>query len=199
MTTTQVTGGQVRITQRKKIGDYEHREVEALLTFGVDEGHDYQDVFDRAGQAVCEKVEQLHLGLVKRGPGRPPGAKNKVQETVHTAEPTQTDLEHAIAAAKSAPEPEKPAQAVEDIVPAPEPDPAEVVEDVQEAALPDVTDADLVSGCAQKNQKLVTAGDKEGTKRIKELIYLYAGPPPKRSSDIPQARRREFLAKLETV
>lgn len=60
-----ITGGEVRLLERVKTGDYEHKEAMVSLHFSVYEGQDHRDLLDRAKAEVISQVGQL-LGRTHR-------------------------------------------------------------------------------------------------------------------------------------
>lgn len=87
---------------------------------------------------------------------------------------------------------------IEDMVPeAPEDDIDDLLGDSAPAP---VTDAELAKAAQTKNGLMKQkAPDTWQPTKIRELIAEYAGQPPKKITDIPSAKRREFLLKLEAL
>lgn len=88
-----ITGGEVTYMERRKIGDYEHKEAKAVLSFSLDDGDDHDSTLDTLTAAAKARVHEM-LGLVgkaiptpstpietpvKRGPGRPTNAELAAQ------------------------------------------------------------------------------------------------------------------------
>ena len=190
----QITGGFARIMQRKQIRDYEPRECEARLDFTAGEGEDFAKLFDRAAALASQKVDQLLAKeltstpadepVVARGRGRPPGAPNKPRapEPTPAAPVEEAQVEET--------------QAAEPLLAAPSPETVDL-DDVLTAAAPEVTDAQVKEHVAKQAQKMV--GQADGIARIKKLIYEFVGGPPHTASEIPQAQRAAFIAKLEAL
>lgn len=195
----QITGGFARVMQRKQIRDYEPRECEARLDFTVGEGEDFAKLFDLAAALASQKVDQLLAKwqiaceftstpaaepVVARGRGRPPGAPNKPRapEPTPAAPVEEAQVEET--------------QAAEPLLAAPSPETVDL-DDVLTAAAPEVTDAQVKEHVAKQAQKMV--GQADGIARIKKLIYEFVGGPPHTASEIPQAQRAAFIAKLEAL
>jgi hypothetical protein len=201
MTPPFISGGTVEYSERRRMGDFEHREVKVVLSFSTCEG-DHRDILRQAAtaaQTTCIELHRQAVPVKTTTMGRPPGTKNKMPAVPHldmaTVRAQLADDADDVPAEELAPRQEAVKEAVKEVSTAGD----GIVDDVNEAKLPDITDKELQEATARHNQKLVTAGVVDGTKRIKELIYMFVGGPPKRTGDIPQSRRREFLAKLEGI
>lgn len=216
MGTPFITGGTVSITQRKKIGEWEHREVKAEFQFSTGEG-EHKEIAELAANSAIEMVERLHNGAIHRGPGRPPGAKNKpVDPAAPKSEVRTVVLNPSEIGAKPARDPaameeddgildnEPAASSVVRGVVSDDPgavpagaDPSAIVDT---ATLPDVSDNDLLQALAAKMKQFGEADPAvtDGGAKITRLVWSYV-PQPKKSRDIPQAQRREFLAKLKEL
>ena len=67
-----ITGGEVTYMERRKIGDYEHKEAKAVLTFSLDEGDDPDSMLDGLSLSAKNRVHEM-LGLIgKASPSAPP-------------------------------------------------------------------------------------------------------------------------------
>ena len=62
----------------------------------------------------------------------------------------------------------------------------------------EVTDADLATAAAKKNEALVKVHKEAGTMKIRDLVGQFL-PPGKTLRDLAQADRPAFLAKLEAL
>ena len=62
----------------------------------------------------------------------------------------------------------------------------------------EVTDADLATAAAKKNEALVKVHKEAGTLKIRDLVGQFM-PPGKTLRELPQADRPAFLAKLEAL
>ena len=100
----QVTGGIVRLLERVKTGDYEHKEAMVELHFSVYDGQDYRDLIDRVKAETVTQVHQIlgrtkdTLAAAKREARRPPkievevtGENVTVEEALSVAQ-TKPDL-----------------------------------------------------------------------------------------------------------
>lgn len=180
-----ITGGVVSVMERRKLGDYEHREVKCEFSFSSGDGLDHRDIADQAAHEAAETVKRLlsssspgNGAPATRGPGKVPG---KV--------PGKKDAAVKDARALSAPEQKE--------LEASEVD-AGMVEVVTEAEGPAVTDAELVSALAKKNQVFVEQEATGGAAAIKRLIWTYV-PQGQSVKTLPADKRREFLARLEEL
>ena len=79
----QITGGVVRLLERMKTGDYEHKESMVELHFNVFEGQDYRDLLDRCQAEVIEQTGRM-LGRTK---------KAVVEQTRATRRPPRIEVE----------------------------------------------------------------------------------------------------------
>ena len=79
----QITGGIVRLLERMKTGDYEHKESMVELHFNVFEGQDYRDLLDRCQAEVIEQTGRM-LGRTK---------KAVVEQTRATRRPPRIEVE----------------------------------------------------------------------------------------------------------
>jgi hypothetical protein len=104
MADSKITGGSVRLLERMKTGEYEHREASVELTFGVFEDRDYRDLLDLAHEGCVLKVNQM-LGrkdtiesrrAAKTESRRPPRIEVEV-----ASENTNVDAALVVAAAKT--------------------------------------------------------------------------------------------------
>jgi hypothetical protein len=58
----QITGGKVSYGRTVKTGDYENKKVEVELTFSVDPGENYAELFDLASRQVVRRCEEMVKG-----------------------------------------------------------------------------------------------------------------------------------------
>lgn len=66
-----ITGGEVTYMERRKIGDYEHKEAKAVLTFSLDEGDDHDTTLDSLTVTAKARVHEM-LGLTPAKASTPP-------------------------------------------------------------------------------------------------------------------------------
>lgn len=204
MTSAFVTGGTVSITERRKLGDYEHKEVSAVFTFSSDGTEGHRAIAQVAAEDCIAMVRQLATGKAPVPVCLAPPAAAAAAAEEHAEEkakrtrgpnkpkvdPAQAELEAEIAQVKAAIA-QSEAAPVDDVE-------AEFMMDEPAAELPPVSDADMVGALAKKNQALSDSGSSDGPARIKALIWSYI-PQPGRASTIDQKFRREFLAKLAAL
>ena len=214
-----ITGGEVTYMERRKIGDYEHKEAKAVLTFSLDEGDDHDATLDSLSISAKAKVHEM-LGLigkaspsappvavpmtkapvavdmpapVKRGPGRPP----KVQAAPAPAvEPTPTVAVSTPVAAIVETTIAPPAEKVEDDLDLLLDDPAPEVKKIEPDPVTEVTDADLLSAVTAKMKK---TNNPIAIKDVVRKTLTAAGitnHTGKQVRDIPMSHRPVFLEHL---
>ena len=190
-----ISGGVCRLLERRRLGDYEHREMSVELSFSTAEG----DSRDISTQVVNECLRLLDQGMkdqIVRGPGRPPGAKNKPKDAAPDIKVIERTVGNTPARDPAAID-DEPVETVPQT--SDKADPAEIT-DEPAAEAPPITDAALLRACADKAQGYAEADAPvaDGGIRIRQLVWKYAGDG-KRASDIPQAARRGFLADLAAM
>lgn len=84
---SQITGGTVRYMERKKTGDYEHREICVEVNFSAGEGQNDTAVLDHAAEEAMRKAKELLAGDLKRAVGRPPRVAKNVEATKANTDP----------------------------------------------------------------------------------------------------------------
>lgn len=65
-----ITGGEVTYMERRKIGDYEHKEAKAVLSFSLDDGDDHDSTLDTLTATAKARVHEM-LGLVGKAISTP--------------------------------------------------------------------------------------------------------------------------------
>ena len=205
-----ITGGEVSYGRTMKTGDFENKRVDVKLSFSVEDGEDHTAILQAAAKEAHEKA---HAML---------GVKPAVKPVEPLAEPVKA-VEQPVKG-KPGPKPkEKVTEAVDDgripeglrrgvdplakIVDEDRPGAKKLAADDGEElgfdedaaeAQPEITDAALSTAM---NRKVAVLKDKHqgaAPKLIKELINQFV-EPPKKSHDIPQKLRPEFLKKLEAL
>jgi hypothetical protein len=196
------TNGSVTIEDGNKAPeDYAPaRKVSVTISYQASEGEDGTKFLDAAANAANLKVDEL-LGRksaptsfsqvevpATAAPAKKRGAK---AATEPAKEPELSDKEKlAVAAGVHTVEP-VPAKIVE-------PDPDSLDDLLGEQAPVPITDAEL-SKTAQNRNGQMKAKDPNFSVKIRALVVEYAGPPPKKITDVPVAKRQEFLDKLRDL
>lgn len=159
------------------------RKVSVTYNFVVPENGDEDAIARHTADAVNEQVNALL--------GRTEAVKPAVQKK---KAPTDKDKK-----AEAAGLPTK------DIV-SKEPETIETTELVEDgiddllgdAAPAPITDVELAKAAQAKNAAMKTK-DPNFSVKIRALVVEYAGPPPKKITDVPVAKRQEFLEKLRDL
>lgn len=206
----QITSGIVRYERTLNLGDYNNKKAAAEISF-TSEG-DHQAMLDQAATIAIGKVHEL-LAIAEKAPATR-AAATPAKEPAPPAGPTKADLVKQAEAAVGKPE-AKPVgrPPAKKPPPAPkQPDPAEidegpeVIDDLSDltgdapAAPPakEVTDQDIVAAITKKNQALKDAGCTTGALMIRTLIGEFIAPPGQ-ARQIDQAKRGDFMKKLEAL
>lgn len=217
-----ITGGEVSYGRTMKTGDFENKRVDVKLSFSVEEGEDHTAILQAAAREAHDKAHAM-LGVKKPDPPAEPAAKTSVpvtptkEEAVATATAKADNLVKARAAKAAKVEKEvlfehggNPNALGETPADGSLPaglkrtDPkAEPVEDLgfDEDAIesqPEITDAALSTAMNRKVAVLKAKHAGAAPTLIKALINTFV-EPPKKSHDIPQNLRGEFLKKLEAL
>ena len=195
-----ITGGLVRISQRKRLGDFEHREVEVSLNFSTGIG-EVDEILDRATGLAQAKVDELQAGKTPtptRGPGRPPGAKNKPKDEEARGGAASTSAASPVQA------PADPAAVTDDAQTVVSPETIDDVVGIETPPAPvllPVSDADLKQYISAAMGKLVGAKDPQAAAKIKATIYQFTPnkAAPDTASMIALDQRRPFLAALAAL
>lgn len=157
-----------------------------------DDGTAGQKFLDAAANAANAKVDELL------------GRKVKTQESPDRFAPS---AETAKTSRKKATDKDKLAQAVglptEDVVTVKTPAVVEPAEDNIDDLLGDqapvpITDAELAKAAQNKNAQMKVK-DPNFSLKIRALVVEYAGTPPKKITDVPVAKRQEFIEKLRDL
>lgn len=199
----QITGGTVRFLERKKTGDYEHREVSVELNFSVADGKDPTNSVNQAADMAQKKATELLNGTLKRAVGRPPKVPASADVAEAVTDPAINDQKEALATAASVDPFEAPATTaaasveassapVQDTTTATMATEPAANDDEWSAAVPVITPKQCVDACAKRNAEISNPSE------IRKLIASYVDAP-KGAADIPAERRREFLDKLAAL
>lgn len=202
-----VTNGSVRILQRVKTGDYEHKEVSVDLSFAVAEGATHSAVLDAAALDANNKVREL-LGLQK--PAEKPPGRKVVAPVITPKTETKTDVaaakaeaerivektENAATVSEDAATVGDPTSATSNVVRGPgataASDAAAVTDEEEWTAAREVTDKEVNDACGLAAKRV------GGAPPVKALIAKYV-PGGGVAREIPQDQRLNFLADLEKL
>ena len=216
-----ITGGAVSYTRRVNKGNYEHEEASAKIDFIAHDGMDASPVLAAAEvEAKASVMAQLGLAsrpatapVVQNAAAKEPEVKKVVAhrkskeiEALDTAGPSADPLAPAANASAPATPPASPvasgASAGGDDPLAPAGVSATTAStpstDDPFTAQREVTDADLATAAAKKNEALVKVHKEAGTMKIRDLVGQFL-PPGKTLRDLAQADRPAFLVKLEAL
>jgi len=199
----QITNGKVSFTRSVRPADYEKKEATVELSFAVGDEEDAASVVEAVGRLAQEKALAL-VGL------RPTGATPSVP-TATQAPPTSKETSAANMNAEEGKKrgpgrPPKVSATVStptgpDISPAPgaiEPTEDDIILGGVETR-PEVTDDMLSKALNRKSGALTKTHQGNANIMLRKLIAEFVGPPPATSRMIPQARRQEFLDKMEAL
>lgn len=206
-----ITGGSVTFLKRVNRGNYEHEEASVKLDFAMNEdGTDHTTVLGRAqAEAKVGALVQLGLMKVEVAPVAP-SAPATAQSTASTTGKGRTKA--AASAAKEEPDADDPLAA------APSPTATDAAVSTQgddplgsvsglTASTPstddltaqrEVSDNDLQTALAKKNEALIKAHGPQGTMKIRDLMGRFVAPG-KTVREIPQSDRASFLAQLDAL
>lgn len=199
--------GKIRMEEKRKLGEYEHRLADVTFDFNTDEGDSYTEATNSALDCVHAILHKKHMtgSVTFRDYGDSAGPLKSVDtfdsiSTKVTPEETVAPLQvpNPVPAPeyKSAPPPlpvrkprtKKVAEPVAEVEP-----PAVVKEDVLTAVEPEITDTEL------SDETIKRAVETHQGMEIRRLVTMFAGPPPARVFDIPQKMRAAYLRKLEAL
>ena len=217
----QITGGTIHLVERRRLGEYEHREGSATITFAVGDGQD-PDITMQAAVAMAQaKVALMITGqhiapAAAKTRGRPPkvdataepvkladqkatldpGADEPSDPFDRTASvPSETPVagSDATSAAKSAEtSPSSSAPVSQDpALPTAGTAGSQTAED-EWASVPQISDKAITDACAKRN------GEIQDPPAIRNLIAKYV-PAGGQARQIAQEKRAEFLAALEAL
>lgn len=222
----QVTGGRVVFSRTVKVTEYEPKKAEAELTFSLDEGEDYKELFDHASAAAAHKVYEM-LGLKVPMPSAPQPhdpLTGDDAKAAYAAKAAQDKLKQTEIPASTKRGPGRPPKAKTE--PAVEPDfdpadPTKLPENLRRAqntvassangngaAVPDPAAVEEPEEWAAEASEVT---DVDLTKAvgavnakiknapaIKQLIGKYVKPPGQ-LREVPQAKRQAFLVELNAL
>ena len=199
-----ITGGEIKYGRTVKTGDFENKRVDVALTFTVEDGEDHADIVQAAAKEAHDKAHAM-LGI-KVTADKPVSATEPKPEPKADKAPagrTKADIEAETTAAlktKAVKAPKAPKPAATTVAPPTAPaadDFSEFNEDAVESQ-PEITDAAMSTAMNKKVGELKVVHAGAAPKLVKELINKFV-EPPKKSHDIPQNLRAEFLKKLEAL
>ena len=204
-----ITGGEVKYGRTMKTGDFENKRVDVALSFTVDDGEDHAPILQAAAKEAHDKAHAM-LGIKILAPETAkPLEASKVPEAAPKSKPgpkpkVEPKPEPAKADALGGKDPDtippglsRVHDPLANVELSPEGEDLGFDEDA-EASQPEISDAALSTAM---NRKVAVLKDKHqgaAPKLIKELINTFV-EPPKKSHDIPQKLRGEFLKKLEAL
>lgn len=195
-----ITGGSVKYGRTVKTGDFENKRVDVELTFNVGEGEDHAAVLQAAAKEAHEKAHAM-LGIKPASAQTAAIATEPKPEKQPTKEASAAAMNAADAEKKKpGPKPKAKEEPKPEVKPAVAPE-GEDIEGFDEDAAetqPEITDTALSAAMNRKVAELKPAHGGAAPKLIKELINKFV-EPPKKSHDIPQNLRAEFLKKLEAL
>lgn len=193
-----ITNGSVTIEDGVKAAEEyaPARKVSVTLGFAVTEAETAVNWLEEAAKQATAKVDELLGRTTTVKPTRAPRkaadkpAAAPAKETVVDASPAGSDKAALEAAAGLTPaEPVKPVQLdIED----------NIDDLLGEAAPVPITDAELAKAAQNKNAQMKVS-DPNFSVKIRALVVEFAGPPPKKITDVPVAKRQEFLDKLRDL
>ena len=203
-----ITGGEVSYGRTMKTGDFENKRVDVKLSFSVEDGEDHTAILDAAAKEAHGKAHAM-LGIKKPDPAPEPVATSVPQTPKVADKPkaeVKVDKPKAATKGKDAlggegnegiPPGLKRANATLETIPDTDGEDAGFNEDAAESQ-PEISDEALST--AMNRKVAVLKGKHQGAapKLIKELINTFV-EPPKKSHDIPQNLRAQFLKKLEEL
>ena len=201
-----ITNGVVSVEDGNKANEEyaPARKVKVEFTFSVDENQDVDFVLNFAAGKANDKVNEL---LGRKSAKEAASAMTAVADTAAktTRKPRVTSAKEPATGDKAALEVAAglvPGGVIETTGPAPS-NPEVVEEDSlndllgEQAPVP-ITDAELAKAAQTKNAQMKVK-DPNFSVKIRALVVEYAGPPPKKITDVPVATRQEFLNKLRDL
>lgn len=183
------------------------RKVRVEFTFAVPEGEDATAVANAAAAAADAKVNELlgrtviagtvAVAVTPTGASAAPAggkrtraaAKPKPDATTPPAGGDKAALEAAAGLKAGGPI---------DTTVAAEPEQGDIDDLLGDQAPVPITDAELAKAAQNKNAQMKVK-DPNFSVKIRALVVEYAGVPPKKITDIPVAKRQEFLDKLRDL
>lgn len=196
MTDSFITGGTVSIEDGvKALEEFAPaRKAKVELSFSVPEGEEGQKYLNAATDVAEAKVSEI-LGRKPKAvttetpikPARKPREKAAVETVVDTSVPGSDKAKLEVEAGL------KPAE-----VKVAEPEQGDIDDLLGDAAPVPITDAELAKAAQTKNAQMKVK-DPNFSVKIRALVVEYAGQPPKKITDVPVARRQEFLDKLRDL
>lgn len=218
-----ITGGSVTFLKRVNRGNYEHEEASVKLDFAMNEdGTDHTTVLGRA-QAEAKVGVLVQLGLMKAEVAPVAPLASSAPATASAQSTARTTGRGQTKAAASAAKEEPDAAASDDPLAAAPPSTSSPATDTAAAASTgddplgsvsgltastpstddltaqrEVSDNDLQTALAKKNEALIKAHGPQGTMKIRDLMGRFVAPG-KTVREIPQSDRASFLAQLEAL
>jgi hypothetical protein len=207
----QITGGKVSYGRTVKTGDYENKKIEVELTFSVDPGESYAELFDLASRQVIRRCEEMVKGNVTQAAeaAAPVSITMGSGGTGPNTLVTTTPAAQAEAAAVVDTKPKRgPGRPKKDAAPATKDEPEVTEAKTAELTKPSPaaahteglasTDADDISD-KQITEAITNKAKSVGPDKIKALVWEINGKPQSFSREIMQAKRPEFLKRLAAL
>lgn len=210
--TNYITGGKVTFEDAVKHEGYNEpqfapsRRAAVELAFDVPEGADGKEVLDTTFDTAVAKVYEI-LGKKPAKQSAKDGYDATVKVTGSTRKAKDKPATEAVVdtspagsdkAALEAAAGLTASQVVEAVVKAIEPETDSLDDLLGEAAPVPITDAELAKAAQNKNAQMKVS-DPNFSVKIRALVVEYAGAPPKKITDVPVAKRQEFLDKLREL
>lgn len=203
-----ITNGTVTIEDGTKAKeDYAPaRKVSVSISFSVPENGDGRQFLDAAGAIAQQQVQHLlgrAVSPVKEPAKEPAPSAAPAAETPTAGAPsgkkkpakTKADLAKEAGLPTTDTVHKAPVQLdIEEDLNPPEDD----LGDLIDAPAP-ITDAEIAKAAQMKNALQKQKDPNWQPQKLRDLITAYAGPAPKKLTDIPAAKRQEFLDKLKAL
>jgi hypothetical protein len=212
-----ITGGEITYGRTVKTGDYENKRVDVKLSFTVDDGEGHEAIVTAVAKEAHDKAHAM-LGIALKtvaattDVGAATSAKTLAANNLNAADADKAKVDGRSKAAKEAVAAKEAAaakKAADEAAAKAKAEPEKSVEEqvgedlggFDEDAVesqPKITDAALSAAMNRKVAELKPKHQGAAPKLIKELINTFV-EAPKKSHDIPQNLRGQFLKKLEAL
>jgi len=218
-----ITGGEVTYMERRKIGDYEHKEAKAVLSFSLDDGDDHDSTLDTLTATAKARVHEM-LGLVGKAATTPSTpVPTQLGRAARAVDPASAAPEMpvkrgpgrppkvnapatvpAVEAPKVEPKEEIPPGFIEAVSAAPEvtvdeftiDEPAPEIKKIVPDPITEVTDAMLQSEVTKVMKKINNAIAIKDVIRKSLADAGITNPTGKQLRDIPMTHRPAFIAQI---
>ena len=205
----EIVGGKVSFKRSYQPEQYGSKGAEVEISFSMSEGEELGNKLNEVGAMVKAKALEL-CGIKTEKVGNALADVAKAETLVATAETlvagAKPDKAAAAAAMNAKDKPAKKSDAAKvdpekSAPPAAKSSPAEDFSEFDEDAAesqPEISDSAMSAAMNKKVGELKAVHAGAAPKLVKELINQFV-EPPKKSHDIPQNLRAEFLKKLEAL